>query len=224
LLAKYQRDGKVPTNYVLPKTSDGETARQNLTSYYSSPQYGLNKAFYDKVNDFALSSVAVAGMGAANHALKLYKPLSSLKTGPKPFVSPFAKPSMGSHFGKQFLKGALDYALADTAVTGVTGKSIIDNINNTVKLIGGDNKATDVITNYVTPFAPIPIFGTGNFRKNVVGAGKNIYNKVIDGMEDYIVKQAFKNKKLYFGLPTIFDQAHHQSNLPITEFKFPYYR
>jgi hypothetical protein len=158
----------------LPKTSDGEAARQNLTSYYSSPQYGLNKAFYDKVNDFALSSVAVAGMGAANHALKLYKPLRSLKTGPKPFVSPFAKPSMGSHFGKQLLKGVVDYTLADTAVTGVTGKSIIGNINNTVKLIGGDNKVTDVITNYVTPFAPIPIFGTGKFGNSMINLGKKV--------------------------------------------------
>ena len=94
-------------------------------------------------------------MGAAKHAFKLYKPLKSLKISPKPFVSPFAKPSMVSTIGKDMLLGTSLYIGGDIASLAVTGNTMLDNINNTVKYVGGDNKVTDFVTNYVTPFVPI---------------------------------------------------------------------
>lgn len=76
--------------------------------------------------------------------------------------------------GKNALQGMLDYTLADGAVRTVTGKDIMTNVNNSVKHVFGDNEYTDFATQYVTPMAPIPVFGTGNFTKNVMTAGKNI--------------------------------------------------
>lgn len=52
------------------------------------------------------------------------------------------------------------------------------------------------------------------------GAGK-VLNRII---ESDIVKKAFKEGRLRFGLPTIFDRAYHQSDKPVTEFVFPYKR
>lgn len=75
--------------------------------------------------------------------------------------------------GKNLLQGAFDYTLADGAVRAVTGKDIMTNVNDGVKQVFGNNKYTNFATQYVTPFAPIPVFGTGNFTKNIMTAGKN---------------------------------------------------
>ena len=80
--------------------------------------------------------------------------------------------------GKNLLQGAFDYTLADGAARAVTGKDIMTNVNDGVKYVFGDNKYTNFATQYVTPFAPIPVFGTGNFGKYTMSMGKNILNGV----------------------------------------------
>lgn len=80
--------------------------------------------------------------------------------------------------GKNLLQGAFDYTLADGVVRATTGKDIITNVNDGVKQVFGDNKYTDFATQYVTPFAPIPVFGTGNFGRSITGIGRNIVNSI----------------------------------------------
>jgi hypothetical protein len=175
----------------------------------------------DKVNDEYVKRLRqnLVGIGAAGAGVMTAPYVAEAITNPINIETAKA-------VGKKVLQGAFDYALADGTVRVVTNKDIMTNVNDGVKHTFGDNKYTNFATKYITPFAPIPVFGTGNFGKNVVNVGRNIYNKannsIVDIADNYVINRAFKNGKLYFGVPTIFDKAHHQSSSPITKFKFPF--
>lgn len=116
-------------------------------------------------------------------------------------ISPFTA-GVAKAVGKNMLKGTFDYMLADGVTRAVTGKDIMTNVNNTVKGVFGDNKYTNFATNYVTPFLPIPVFGTGKFGETATTVGKNVLNEVYSKLSNIkSIINNFKNRVYSFNLP-----------------------